>query len=678
MSPLTSSCGSSSTSPSSAASSFALIPQTHYLTDGIHTNRGYSSNSSLYSPSLTHSSGYLHGVSDPKSRITSMCVAFLQPLYPLGPPNAIHLMRGCLTANHRRYSSSASATGMLPPFRPSGDLSPVPLKVSTAAREQYAAQISHLHRNSYSQYGNPYHHQSHSQRSPIPAVSRNLESPFNRMSSSPGTVFNLQNPSMQLDTTAHFTFGSQSVPPFGDTRLLQTLQDVRGTPITPTIQAKVDKGFFKADQDWTCYRRNYFSVACSYSLNPETDPATAPVFLNRSGSPEQVQAMGMCITAKIDGEDGKTIELVQHTPKRDKGPMGVPEIMELSPHPTGNLGFFSATTSGVTPNSQPAADFDASNFGTNSQQGLSVANFDRIQFKKATANNGKRRAAQQYFHIVVELFARISKGQSSDAQWVKIASRWSAPMVVRGRSPGHYQDDRRNSLASMGPSGGSNGESGGGGPRDPGSTSTSGGPHGGMSGVTYPGSGRTGGSGGGYQAHHTSLTRSPSDNQSVPSSSSSSHGSSRPPFAERLPDPILTVEEANNIEHHQGYQYYPAPLFEAQMYTDASRPSLPPVRTAQSKLDGQSLPMHHENAHGFVASSLPAHNMQHHKAESSKGAQQRRAVMGFQAYQSPSFGNHWHTGSANNGNNGITPPRDCGRFQGVESSRGYYSVMPAL
>ncbi|KAL9106976.1 MAG: hypothetical protein Q9187_008493 [Circinaria calcarea] len=355
--------------------------------------------------------------------------------------------------------------------------------------------------------------------------------------------------------------------------------------------------------------------------------------------------------------------------------MGVPEIMELSPHPTGNLGFFPATTSGVTPNSQPTADFDAPNFSTNSQQGLSVANFDRIQFKKATANNGKRRAAQQYFHIVVELFAKIPKGQSSDTQWVKIAARWSAPMVVRGRSPGHYQDDRRNSSTSMGPSGGSNGESSGGGPRDPGSTSTSGGLHGGMSGVSYPGSGRTGGGGGGYQAHHTSLTRSPSDNQSVPSSSSSSHGSSRPPFAERPPDPILTVEEANNIDHHQGYQYYPAPLFEAQMYTDASRPSLPPVRTAQSKLDGQSLPMHHDNALGFVASSLLGHNTQHHEAESSKGAQQRRAVMGFQAYQSPSFGNHWHTGSANNG---IAPPRDCGRFQGVESSRGYYSVMPAL
>ena len=520
---------------------------------------------------------------------------------------------------------------MLPPFRPSGDLSPVPLKVGSAAREQYAAHISQLQRNGYSQFGTPYHHQSYSPHSPIPAISRNLESPFSRMSSSPGTAFNLHNASMQLDTTPPFPFGPQSVPPFEDTRVLHTLQDGRSSPITPIIQAKVDKGFFKADQDWTCYRRNYFSVACSYSLNPEIDPTTAHVFLNRTGSTERVQAMGMCITAKIDGEDGKTIELVQHTPKRDKGPMGVPEIMELSPHPSGNLGFFPATiTSGVSPNSQPATDFDASSFGMTSQQGSSVANFDRIQFKKATANNGKRRAAQQYFHIVVELFVKVPRGQSSETHWVKVAARWSAPMVVRGRSPGHYQDDRRNSSTSMGPSGGSNGESGTGGTRDSGSTGTSGGPHGGIPGVSYQGSSRAGG-GGGYQAHHTSLTRSPSDNQSVPSSNSSSLGSSRPPFTERPPDPILTAEEANNIDHHQGYQYYPAPLFEAHMYIDPSRPSLPPVRTAQIKLDGQSLPIHHDNGFGLVNSSLPGHDMPHQDAESSKGTHPRRALMGFQA-----------------------------------------------
>lgn len=77
--------------------------------------------------------------------------------------------------------------------------------------------------------------------------------------------------------------------------------------------------------------------------------------------------------------------------------------------------------------------------------------FERIQFQKATANNGKRRAQQQYFHVIVELYAGVS-GRGHHDQWVLIATKESDPMVVRGRSPGHYKDNnRRDSQASMDP-----------------------------------------------------------------------------------------------------------------------------------------------------------------------------------------------------------------------------------
>ena len=39
------------------------------------------------------------------------------------------------------------------------------------------------------------------------------------------------------------------------------------------------------------------------------------------------------------------------------------------------------------------------------------------------------RAAQQYFHLVVELFAEVQNGQGSEEQWIKIATRMSTPMV---------------------------------------------------------------------------------------------------------------------------------------------------------------------------------------------------------------------------------------------------------
>ncbi|KAF7591774.1 hypothetical protein BBP40_001100 [Aspergillus hancockii] len=84
--------------------------------------------------------------------------------------------------------------------------------------------------------------------------------------------------------------------------------------------------------------------------------------------------------------------------------------------------------------------------------------FERIQFQKATANNGKRRAQQQYYNLVVDLYAEIAGPVSSnETQWIKIARKLSHPMVVRGRSPGHYKDGRRDSTTSMGPDGGSGG-----------------------------------------------------------------------------------------------------------------------------------------------------------------------------------------------------------------------------
>lgn len=98
-----------------------------------------------------------------------------------------------------------------------------------------------------------------------------------------------------------------------------------------------------------------------------------------------------------------------------------------------------------------------------SQSPATQVTFDRIQFQKATANNGKRRAQQQYFHVVVRLEVNVGRPGMQD-DWIIVASRESSPMVVRGRSPGHYKDNRRDSQTSMDPDAGSghHGEGGGG------------------------------------------------------------------------------------------------------------------------------------------------------------------------------------------------------------------------
>ncbi|KAF9937530.1 hypothetical protein BGZ67_001207 [Mortierella alpina] len=176
------------------------------------------------------------------------------------------------------------------------------------------------------------------------------------------------------------------------------------------IAAKIDRGFFLAANDWTCYRRNYFQLSASFSilgLNTSIHPEV-PCLLERSGELLSVRAFLICIGARMQNGE-KVIELVQHTPKRDKGP-------QITPQPTHVRagGDLSINSSGSNPN---------------------VITFERVQFKTATANNGKRRAAQQYYQVHVDLFAEVD-----DGELILVADAFSAPLVVRGRSPGHYVD----------------------------------------------------------------------------------------------------------------------------------------------------------------------------------------------------------------------------------------------
>lgn len=173
----------------------------------------------------------------------------------------------------------------------------------------------------------------------------------------------------------------------------------------------MDRGFFKAEQDWTCYRRNYFQVSSSFDvvgLNYSIKGSEVPCLLRQQEQLIQVDYFSIGITARVTSND-KKIELVQHTPKRDKGPQIIPEPRPL--RAGGNLHL-----APIGPNNN-------------------IVTFERLQFKTATANNGKRRAAQQYYEIVVDLYAN-----SSHTPPICVATCTSAPLVVRGRSPGHYAD----------------------------------------------------------------------------------------------------------------------------------------------------------------------------------------------------------------------------------------------
>lgn len=246
-------------------------------------------------------------------------------------------------------------------------------------------------------------------------------------------------------------------PAFGDTNVLHHVLGVHSHHLLPEISASIQKGFFQVDRKWTCYRRNYFTVHCSFSLKGQF--GEGPYYLEKPAQRELIHGFAVSISARTAAQNNGESEargLVQHTPKRDKATESVPGRHSVSPslHASMSSGsLYPGTGSIYTSASQINSSVLGPYGGYDSTSNGPPANhtFERIQFQRATANNGKRRAQQQYFQVVVELSADI--GRSSGAEdWVLIATRESEPVVVRGRSPGHYKDNqRRDSQTSMDP-----------------------------------------------------------------------------------------------------------------------------------------------------------------------------------------------------------------------------------
>lgn len=461
-----------------------------------------------------------------------------------------------------------------------------------------------------------------------------------------------------------------------------------GQTVTPEIRAKVEKGFFQApaNQEWTCYRRNYFSVQCNFELHPNI--ANTALFLKRNNSNEQVQAMGMRLSAAVENPTGKNIELVQYTPKRDNGDTSAIEVVKVAPSPSGRadhavspqgvyqmqMGSYHATgvasgpylplqkinDAGSTASSQ-AAQSAAYPYTSPMSQHLGVHGqnstytFERIQFKSATANNGKRRASQQYFVLIVELFADVREPSSDAADWIKVAQRVSDKIVVRGRSPSHYSNEGQPSNASGrggSASGGSSYGSGpGGGGGSYGSIMNAGGFRssipGGYGSVTpngyrhsqhyhyYPAPDHS-------QAHHHHHHPTES-NSSSSSSLNDPHAATGPagpvPIDHHPPhiDTLMTEADRASIQDYEGYQYYPSPI-----YQDLQTPQ------HASQQQGQTLPPLSKVESNAQYSTEP-------RQYAVKTAYAEAGIAG------PSW----------------TTLGGCRPFQGVESSRGFFPDLGA-
>ncbi|KAL6896464.1 p53-like transcription factor [Trichoderma evansii] len=360
--------------------------------------------------------------------------AFYQPTAQVFPGLDV---RSRLNTN---YNSAAASAGMAAHTHQQHRSAGLPhLTAQVSAREQYATTTPSFRRAS-----------EHPVRSPsFPGV------PLRRLplSPTPSPLTSYIAPAGRMEAGQFQNRPSTTaVPPLMSVQTSGSLQYENGTPIKVEITGTVDKGFFLAEGEWTCYRRNYMTCACSYSLQPHY--ANMGIHFVPPGTSQSFQVYGlyMSISAVVADNDQQSIELVQHTPKRDKGPTSKPEKVLLAPKnsvPPHHTGMYSDNSSA---SGARAMYQDGYGNGQGVGQPATEHTFERIQFKQATQNNGKRRAAQQYYHLMVELWADL--GSQTPDKFVKIAYRKSEKMIVRGRSPGHYQNEKRRSH-SGGPGGSS-------------------------------------------------------------------------------------------------------------------------------------------------------------------------------------------------------------------------------
>ncbi|KAF1946844.1 p53-like transcription factor [Clathrospora elynae] len=499
-----------------------------------------------------------------------------------------------------RRINEASSSAMLPPARsPPGLGHSVSPSMGASARENYTTATPGLHR----------YPQTLSSRSEISRYNSQPDTPRSVLPTTmPPTNYNGYQPNAYGGHT-----GSQETPPFNAQETWGTIT-CEGANVTPSIDAKIEKGFFySSDSVWTCYRRNYFAVNVSFGLLPWIPNTRLYLDQGNGKQPEQIQSMAVSLAAAVDGASGKTIELIQHTPKRDKGPQLAMKKELLAPTPPGKshehsgygLNNFhqSSTVAGPQLPLQSESDSSQQYSPTSHANSNYQHSFERIQFKSATANNGKRRAQQQYYHLIVELWANVQSPRDSEPRWIKIAARLSHPVVVRGRSPSHYQNEGpHNSGTSRGAPGPGLGGAGHHGLGSNGRTSYSGYSNG------MSGSSATGMGGSMYRGNTYSVDPSPVGSHSVSSASSLSGG----PVDGIVGDQHMGDDDDRKMmEARQVYSYYPASLYE----------SIPP------------------------------------KLESTLPPPERRIKEEY-----PAGG--WQVGG-------------CGRFQGMDTSRGFYSDMHA-
>ncbi|KPM35191.1 Transcription factor vib-1 [Neonectria ditissima] len=178
----------------------------------------------------------------------------------------------------------------------------------------------------------------------------------------------------------------------------------------------------------TCYRRNLFQTSGSLIT-----PRGQLSIITESGETVGVSNMEVTISA-IESVDGNPVRLIvipwktppPNSPETNQSPDQEPPPLPLIP-------------------------FQDDGTDADGEFAVYPIGWRRLQFRIATANNGRRKELQQHFVLHLKVVGTLASGSK-----VVLTEATTAPIVVRGRSPRNFQ--ARKEIPLLGSSAGSRGQ----------------------------------------------------------------------------------------------------------------------------------------------------------------------------------------------------------------------------
>lgn len=241
----------------------------------------------------------------------------------------------------------------------------------------------------------------------------------------PGTdaePFNEESPSQELDN---------KLLGFSAPLVKAQLVDGAGNFAETNMSAELYGMFFVAEDvfggentgrplELTCYRRNLWQCSGQITL-----PRHLSHLIDEQGQQVPVIELAASITA-MESIEGKPTEIISIPWKSSSAASATTTMPSVN------------TDDSKSPTAPPRLALDLSTGQELDHNRVSLpVSWKRLQFKHATANNGRRKGLQQHYVVQINLLSKTKTGE-----YAKIAEIQSGPVIVRGRSPRNF-DSRK-------------------------------------------------------------------------------------------------------------------------------------------------------------------------------------------------------------------------------------------